>query len=63
MKESEFVEAARTGNIIDKNTAQILREKLGRRNMAAHPSRVVITQHSADDMITDLVTNVIMKLS
>lgn len=62
LKESEFIEAARTGKLLDKNTAQILREKLGRRNMAAHPSRVAITQHSADDMITDLVTNVIQKL-
>lgn len=63
LKESEFIEAARTGNLLDKNTAQILREKLGRRNMAAHPSRVSITQHSADDMITDLVMNVILKLT
>ncbi|MCG6114345.1 MAG: hypothetical protein MEQ84_04035 [Mesorhizobium sp.] len=63
LKESEFIEAARAGKLLDKNTAQILREKLGRRNMAAHPSRVSITQHSADDMITDLVTNVILKLS
>lgn len=62
LKESEFIEAARTGSLLDKNTAQILREKLGRRNMAAHPSRVAITQHSADDMITDLVANVILKL-
>ncbi|WP_287979970.1 hypothetical protein [Sphingomonas sp.] len=62
LKESEFIEAARAGNLLDKNTAQILREKLGRRNMAAHPSRVTISQHSADEMITDLVTNVILKL-
>lgn len=62
LKESEFIEAARTGKLLDKNMAQILREKLGRRNMAAHPSRVAIVQHSADDMITDLVTNVILKL-
>lgn len=63
LKESEFIEAVRTGNLLDKNTTQILREKLGRRNMAAHPSRVSISQHSADDMITDLVTNVILKLA
>lgn len=62
LKESEFLEAARIAKILDKNTSQILKEKLGRRNMAAHPSRVSITQHSADDMITDLVANVILKL-
>ena len=63
LKESELIEAARTAKVLDKNVAQILREKLGRRNMAAHPSRVSISQHSADDMITDLVTNVLLKLS
>jgi hypothetical protein len=62
LKESEFLEAARTGGLLDKNTTQILKEKLGRRNMAAHPSRVTITHHSADEMIMDLVTNVILKL-
>jgi hypothetical protein len=60
--ESEFIEAARTAKLLDKNTAQILKEKLARRNMAAHPSRVTITQHQADDMITDLIANVILKL-
>ncbi|MES0099763.1 hypothetical protein [Mesorhizobium sp. M0019] len=62
LKESEFIETARTANLLDKNTTQILKDKLGRRNMAAHPSRVTITQHQADDMITDLVANVILKL-
>ena len=62
LKESEFIEATRAAGLLDKNTTQILKEKLGRRNMAAHPSRVALTQHSADDMITDLVTNVILKL-
>lgn len=63
LKESEFIEAARVGKLIDKNTFQILEEKLRRRNMAAHPSRVAISQHSADDMITDLVTNIVLKFS
>lgn len=61
LKESEFIEAARVAKLIDKNIFQILEEKLRRRNMAAHPSRVAISQHSADDMITDLVTNVVLK--
>lgn len=63
LKESEFIEAARVGKILDKNSFQILEEKLRRRNMAAHPSRVVISQHSADDMITDLVTNIVLRLT
>jgi hypothetical protein len=36
-----------------------LREKLKRRNAAAHPSLVVITQAQADDVVTDLVNNVL----
>lgn len=63
LKESEFIEAARVGKILDKNSFQILEEKLRRRNMAAHPSRVVISQHSADDMITDLVTNIVLRFT
>ncbi|HEX4739328.1 MAG TPA: hypothetical protein VH331_17400 [Allosphingosinicella sp.] len=62
LKESETVEAARTGRVIDKNTTQILKDKLNRRNMAAHPSRVTFTQHQADDSITDLINNVILVL-
>lgn len=61
LKESEFIEAARVAKLLDKNTTQILEEKLRRRNMAAHPSRVTITQHQADDMITDLVANVVLR--
>ena len=61
LKESEFIQAARVGKLLDKNVSQILEEKLRRRNMAAHPSRVTITQHQADDMITDLVANVVLR--
>jgi hypothetical protein len=61
LKESEFIEAARAGKLLDKNTFQILGEKLRRRNMAAHPSSIAISQHSADDMITDLVANIVLR--
>lgn len=63
LKESEFIEAARTASLLEENTTKILREKLARRNMAGHPSRVIFTQHQADDVITDLVANVILKLT
>lgn len=63
LKESETIEAARTGRLFDKSTTQILKDKLNRRNMAAHPSRVTFTQHQADDAITDLVNNVILVLA
>lgn len=63
LKEAEFVEVCRTVGLINKNTAQILRDKLARRNSVAHPSRIVVSQHQADDAISDLVNNVIIPLT
>lgn len=61
-KESEVIELCGTAAIINGNTKKILNDKLNRRNMAAHPSLVEITQIQAEDVITDLVNNVILKL-
>lgn len=61
-KEFEIIEIAYTAKLIDKNRAEILKDKLRKRNMAAHPSTVLITQLQVDDLITDLVNNIIRKL-
>jgi hypothetical protein len=61
-KESEIIEVCRTADLISKNQAQILGEKLTRRNIAAHPSSVSVTQPQADDAISDLVNNVVLTL-
>lgn len=61
-KESEFIDACGTGKVINKNLETMLREKLRRRNMAAHPSSITILQPQTDDVITDLVKNVILAL-
>jgi len=61
-KEAEVIEICRVSKVCTKNVIEILREKLKRRNIAAHPSHVIITQHQADDVITDLVNNVILEL-
>lgn len=63
LKESEVIEICRVASILSKNVIEILREKLKRRNLAAHPSNVVITQHQADDVVTDLVNNVVLILT
>jgi hypothetical protein len=63
LKESEVIEVCQTAALISKNTTEILREKLKRRNIAAHPSRVVVTQSQADDVVTDLVNNVLLILN
>lgn len=62
LKESETVEICRVARLLSKNAIDILREKLTRRNIAAHPSDAVITQHQADDCVSDLVINVVAQL-
>lgn len=42
------------------NVKRMLKEKLGRRNTAAHPSTLTIGRSQVDDMITDLVNNVVL---
>jgi hypothetical protein len=62
LTEAEVVEVCRTGRLLAKDVVEVLREKLKRRNSAAHPSIVSFTQAQADDAITDLVNNVILLL-
>lgn len=63
LKESELIDACRTARLFNKNIVEILVAKLKRRNSAAHPSTIVVTQAQADDSITDLVNNVVLALS
>ena len=63
LKESEVIEICGSANLISGNTKKILTEKLNRRNMAAHPSTIEITQFQVEDCISDLVNNVILKLA
>ena len=63
LKESELIETCRTFGLLTKNIVAILRDKLTRRNTVAHPSRITVTQHQADDAISDLVLNVILVLT
>ncbi|MDQ6436162.1 hypothetical protein RB623_19055 [Mesorhizobium sp. LHD-90] len=62
LKEAEVIEVCQTASLLSKNIIEILREKLKRRNIAAHPSQVVVTQSQADDVVTDLVNNVVLAL-
>jgi hypothetical protein len=61
LKESQVLEVCRGAGITAPSVHRLLGEKLARRNAAAHPSGVVITQLSAEEMITDLITNVVLK--
>ena len=62
MKESHVIAIASSGDVITKNVARVLDEKLTRRNMAAHPSDVSTLQPTAEEVIRDLVENVVLRL-
>lgn len=62
LRESEVIEICRTANIISQDINKILREKLDRRNTAAHPSSIAIAPHTAEEFIIDLITNSVLKL-
>jgi hypothetical protein len=63
LKEREVVDICNTANLINSSVYKILVEKLARRNIAAHPSSVIVVQSQADDTITDLVNNVVLGLT
>jgi hypothetical protein len=62
-KEFDVIEICRSASLTSKNITDILREKLKKRNAAAHPSQVVFVQSQADDVVTDLINNVVLSLT
>ncbi len=62
LKESEVIEICKSANIINQNLHKILVEKLGKRNAAAHPSTVRVTQVQAEAFIDDLIRNAVLGL-
>lgn len=63
LKEYEVLQVCASATIISQNVHKILKEKLDRRNIAAHPSNVVVSQNTAEEVIKDLVENVVLKLA
>ena len=61
-KEFNVIETAAHAKLLTKSRAEIMKEKLKRRNAAAHPSDVVVSQSQAEDVITDLINNTVRKL-
>ena len=59
LKEREVIDICNAANLFNSSVYKILVGKLDRRNIAAHPSSVVVVQSQADDAITDLVNNVL----
>lgn len=53
LQESQVIDACRTARLLTKNLVEILEFKLKRRNTAARPSTVLVTQAQADDIHHD----------
>lgn len=62
MKESEVIEVANSASIITKDMHKVYLEKLGKRNSAAHPSALHVTQVQAEGFIDDLIQNTVATL-
>lgn len=63
IKESQMLQVCKSANIISGSVHKILKEKLDRRNIAAHPSGVMTLQPTAEEFISDLIENVVLKLT
>lgn len=60
-KEHIVIDVAKGASIINKTTHKTLEAKLDIRNTAAHPSSASIQPITAEEVITDLVHNVLLK--
>lgn len=61
LKESQVIQVAKSANIISNSVHKVLKEKLDRRNIAAHPSGIAISQLTAEEYVRDLIENVVLK--
>jgi hypothetical protein len=62
LKESQVLQVCKSANIISGSVHKVMKEKLDRRNVAAHPSGVGIFETTAEEFIKDLIENVVVKL-
>ncbi|MDP1768962.1 MAG: hypothetical protein Q8L74_09195 [Nitrospirota bacterium] len=63
LKESEVLQVARSANLISSDLNVVLKEKLAKRNTAAHPSSIAIAPHTAEEYVIDLINNAVLKLT
>lgn len=61
LKESKFIELAKSAGIISNDIRKILDEKLGIRNSASHPSGIVFSGHKTTEFALDIVNNIVLK--
>lgn len=62
LKESQVIHVCKSANIISGSLHKVLKEKLDRRNISAHPSGIAVSQLTAEEFIRNLIENVVLKL-
>jgi hypothetical protein len=62
LKEFDVIDVCGTANLLGSNTIRILKDKLVKRNIAAHPNSQMVGLPQVDDAISDLVHNVVLAL-
>ncbi len=62
MSEREVIEVCNSAGIITGDMHKVYVEKLGKRNSAAHPSTIHVTQVQAEGYIDDLIRNTVLLL-
>src|SRR5205807_5671450 len=62
LKESQVIEICNTASLVNSNVFKILKEKLDKRYIAAHPSREVAVQSQADDVLTNSLNSMVLAL-
>lgn len=62
LKESQVLHVCKSAGIISSSLHKVMKEKLDRRNISAHPSGIQVTQLTAEEFIRDLVDNVVLML-
>jgi hypothetical protein len=62
LKESIILDICNSAKVISKNHYTILKDKLNRRNIAAHPSAVIITRIDTEQYIVDVINNLVLPL-
>lgn len=62
MSEREIIEVGNSAGIITGDMFKVYKEKLDKRNSAAHPSTMQITQGIAEGYIEDLIRNTVLLL-
>jgi hypothetical protein len=62
MSEREVIEVCNSAGIITGDMHKVYVEKLGKRNSAAHPSSMRVTQVQAEGFIDDLIRNTLLLL-